>query len=157
MEHSPRTGEARTVRTPHFDLEGWVGGLAHAVARGIERHTAAHGLTVTEFTLLRVLVEKQERTSSQLAQAMPIDRARLDRVVANLVDRGLLRRRDRTADPRAMLLGLTQRGRYLAWKLHLLVQGEASKLLEGVSEEEVATLSSVVSRIVANGTALEQS
>lgn len=144
-------------RTSQFDLENWVAGLAHAIATGIERQTARHGLTVSEFTLLRAFIEKQERTLSQLADALPIEREALALMVGTLVDRGLLHRLGRTSDPRAMLLALTRRGRYLAWRLHTRMQAEHSGLLEGVSDEELATLSAVVARIVENHTALEQS
>ncbi|MCY3504655.1 MAG: MarR family transcriptional regulator [Chloroflexi bacterium] len=143
------------TRTPQFDLESWVAGLAHAIAADIERQTARHGLTVSEFTLLRAFIEKQERTFSQLAEALPIEREGLAHMVGTLVDRGLLQRR--ASDPRAMLLSLTRRGRYLAWRLHTRMQTEHSGLLEGVSDEELATLSAVVARIVENHTALEQS
>ena len=145
------------ARATQFDLEGWVAGLANAVATGIERQTERHGLTFSEFTLLRAFVEKQERTFSQLADALPIEREGLAHMVGTLVDRGLLHQRDRTSDPRAMLLALTRRGRYLAWRLHTRMQAEHSGLLEGVSDEELATLSAVVARIVENHTALEQS
>lgn len=145
------------ARTSQFDLESWAAGLAHAVATGIERQTAKHGLTFSEFTLLRALIEKQERTFSQLADVLPIERESLAHMVGTLVERGLLHRRGRTSDPRAMLLALTRRGRYLAWRLHTRMQAERSGLLEGVSDEELATLSAVVARIVENHTALEQS
>lgn len=147
----PHTG------TSQFDLESWVAGLSHAIATGIERQAARHGLTFSEFTLLRAFIEKQERTFSQLAEALPIEREGLALMVGTLVDRGLLRRGGRTSDPRAMLLALTRRGRYLAWRLHTRMQAELSRLLEGVSEEELATLTTVVARIVENHTAFQQS
>ncbi|MDE2933984.1 MAG: hypothetical protein OXS47_08975 [Chloroflexota bacterium] len=145
------------TRTSRFDLESWVAGLAHAFAAGIERQAARHGLTASEFTLLGAFIEKQERTFSQLADALPIEREGLALMVGALVDRGLLQRQGRTSDPRAMLLALTRRGRYLAWRLHTRMQTEHSGLLEGVTDEELATLSAVVARIVENHTALEQS
>ena len=145
------------TRTSQFDLESWVAGLAHAVATSIERQAARHGLTFSEFTLLRALIEKQERTFSQLADALPVEREKLAHIVGALVDRGLLHQRDRASDPRAMLLALTRRGRYLAWRLHTRMQAEHAGLLEGVSDEEMATLSAVVARIVENHAALDQS
>lgn len=157
MDRQPAGAPSSGARTLQFDLEGWVAGLAQAVVRSIERQTAAHGLTALEFALLRALVEKRERTLSQLADVLPIDRERLSQLVGKLVDRGLLRYGEGAADPRAMLLALTERGRYLAWRLYQHVQAQDSRLLEGVSEEEIATLSSVVSRIMANHALLEQS
>ena len=155
MNQQPKGEQVREGVT-HFDLEGWVTGLAQAVISSIERQTAEHGLTAAEFTLLKAFLEKQERTLAQLADVLPIDVEGLSHLVGRLVDRGLLHWRARGADPRAMLLALTTRGRYLAWRLQPRVQAEGSRLLEGVSEEEMATLAAVVSRIVANHAATEQ-
>ena len=157
MDQRAETDQVVRLHGSHFDLERWVGGLAHAVMAGIERQAARQGLTAVEFTLLRVFLEKQERTFSQLAAALPIDRERLVQLIGKLVDRGLLHRRGRGIDPRVMLLALTEEGRKIAWALHPRVRAEDSTLLEGVSKEEMDTLSSVVSRIVANQAAFEQS
>ena len=157
MDQQAGANQSPQGRGTHFDFEGWVAGLARALVSGIERQTTAHGLTAIEFTLLRVFLEKHERTFSQLADALPVDRERLVQLVGKLVDRGLLHRRDGATDHRAVLLALTERGRELAWRLSPRVQAEGSRLLEGVSQEEMDTLSSVVSRIVANHAALEQS
>lgn len=157
MDQEPADLRSSSAPTLQFDLEGWLAGLTQAVVRSIERQTAAHGLTALEFTLLRALVETRERTLSQLADVLPIDRERLAQLVGKLIDRGLLRYGEGATDPRAMLLALTERGRYLAWRLHQHVQAQDSRLLEGVSDEEMATLSSVVSRIMANHALLEQS
>lgn len=157
MDRQPADTQSIGAPTLQFDLEGWVAGLAQAVVRSIERQTTAHGITALEFALLRAFVEKRERSLAQLADILPIDRERLAPLVGKLVDRGLLRYGEGAADPRAMLLALTERGRYLAWRLCQHVQAQDSRLLEGVSEEEMATLSSVVSRIMANHAFLEQS
>ena len=157
MDKEPEDTRSTGTPTLEFDLEGWVAGLAQAVVQGIERQTSAHGLTALEFALLRALVERRERSFSQLGDVLPIDREQLVQLVGKLVDRGLLRYGEGGADPRAVLLALTMRGRYLAWRLCQHVQAQDSRLLEGVSEEEMATLSSVVSRIMANHALLEQS
>ena len=156
MDREPEGFLPPTTRTAHFDLEGWVAALAQAVVKGVERQTAAHGLSALEFALLRAFVGKGERTLSQLADALPVDRERLAHLVGRLIDRGLLRYREGATDSRAMLLALTKQGRYFAWTLHRRVQAEDSRLLEGVSAAELATLSSVVSRIVANHALLSQ-
>lgn len=156
MDHSTESFQPPEGNTPQFSLDGWVTGLAQAFVAGVERQTEAHGLTAAEFTLLGAFMKKRERTLLQLGESIPIDRERLTQLVGRLVDRGLLHWRGRTAEPRAKLLSLTQQGRYTAWRLHSHVQAAEWRLLEGVSEEEIATLSSVVSKIVANHVALEQ-
>ncbi len=157
MDREPKGTQSTGAPPLQFDLEGWVGRLAQAVVRSIEGQTAAHGLTAPEFALLRAFVEKREQSLSQLAEVLPMDRERLAQLVGTLVDRGLLHYGEGAADPHAMRLALTMRGRYLAWQLSQRIQAQDSRLLEGVSDEEMATLSSVVSRIMANHALLEQS
>ncbi len=154
VEHNHGIG-AR-ARYLHNNLEEWMAGLTYAVVAGIERQTTKHDLTAMEFTMLRAFLEQRERTFSQLAEAVPVDNERLAQLVGNLIDRGLLQQRSAAADPHTVLLALTARGRYIAWRLNPRVEAEGSRLLAGVSAEEMATLSSVVSRVVANQAALEQ-
>ena len=141
---------------PLFDLEGWVEGLARAVVAGVERQTSAQGLTAIEFTLMRVFVENPERTLPQLAEVLPIESGQLTQLVRSLTERGLLGADREEATMGLPVLALTQSGRELVWRLHMRVQAEGSRLLAGVTEAEMATLSSVVSRIVANNAALKR-
>lgn len=138
-----------------FDLEGWVEGLAQAVVAGIERQTSAQGLTAVEFTLMRVFTERPECTFHELGQALPMEEEPLGALVQSLIERGLLHTVDPATESELPLLALTQSGRELVWRLHIGVQAEGSRLLAGVTPEEMETLAAVVSRIMANHATLD--
>lgn len=154
--NQPQGDHAPQEPARQFDLGGWVEGLAQAVIAGIDRQTSAHGLTAVEFTVMRAFAERPECTLHQLGQALPIEAEQLGALVQNLVERGLLRNVSRGTENRLPTLALTQLGRERVWRLHMSVQTEGSRLLAGVSPEEMETLAAVVSRIVANHAALDR-
>ncbi len=147
--------QGRLAPGPWFDLEGWVEGLAGAVVAGIERQASPQGLTAVEFTLMRAFVHSPARTIVELGETLPIEAEQLGALVRALTERGLLRTVAAETGNGLPLLALTQSGRELVWRVDIRVRAEETRLLAGVGPEEMATLSAVASRIVANHAALE--
>jgi DNA-binding MarR family transcriptional regulator len=146
----------RAAADPSIDLGACVGGLMNTVARGMEAEVAPHGLTSLQFTLLRVFLQGEEWTATQLAQVLPVHVSRISRMVSRLVDRGLLSRRRPRSDRRIVLLSLTDEGTALTSELDRRVRAFDARLAEGVSEEEMAALASATSKIVANHSAMKR-
>ena len=96
----------------------------------------------------------EEWTTTQLAKALPVTLSRVSRVVTKMVGMGVMRRR-RRSDRRIVMLGLTEEGKALTLELHRSVQAYDAMLSEGVSEEEMAVFASVLSKVMANYTALQ--
>ncbi len=138
------------------DLGTCVTGLVNAVARGMAQIVAEHGLTHIDFALLRLFLEVEEWTPSQLAETLPLALPGISRSVTKLVDKGLVRRRRLLSDRRVVMLTLTDEGLALTKDLHRRVQAYDSRLCEGVSEEDMAAFVSVTSRVVANYEAIGQ-
>ena len=141
-------------RTLPSDLGTCVTGLVNAVARGMARIVAPHGLIHIDFALLRLFLVKEQWTSTQLALTLPLPPSTISRSVNKLVDRGLVRRRRLRRDRRVLMLTLTDRGLTLAKELHQQVKEYDSRLCEGVSQEEMAAFAAVSSRVMANFAAL---
>ena len=148
-----------------FDAESWanptdlgtcVTSLVNAVARGMARIVAAYGLTHIDFALLRLFLGREEWTTTQLAEMLPLGLSGISRSVTKLVNMGLIRRRRLLSDRRVVILTLTEEGLKLTHDLHIRVQAFDSRLCEGVSEEDMAAFVSVTSRVVANYAALGQ-
>ena len=152
-EEQPQGGPAPTP--PPLDLGECVTGLANAVARGMEEQVAPNGLIPLDFALLRLFLEREEWTTTQLAEALPVNVSRVSRVVTKMVGMGLMRRRRRRSDRRVVALALTEEGKALALELHRRVQAYDARFSEGVSEEELAVFASVLSKVMANYTALQ--
>ena len=152
-EEQPQGGPAPTP--PPLDLGECVTGLANAVARGMEEQVAPHDLIPLEFALLRVFLGEEERTTTQLAQILPVKMSRISVVVTKMVGRGLMRRRRLSNDRRVVMLSLTEEGKALTLKLHRRVQAYDARLSESVGEEEMAVFASVTSKVMTNYAALQ--
>ena len=129
--------------------------LVNAVAKGMAELVAPHDLIPLEFALLRVFLGEEERTTTQLAQILPVKMSRISVVVTKMVGRGLMRRRRLRNDRRIVMLALTEEGKALTSELDRRVQAYDARLSEGVSEEEMAVFASVTSKVMANHTALQ--
>ena len=131
------------------DLEACVAGLVNAVDKGMAKEVAPYGLTPMEFSLLRICLEK-ECTATQMAQVLPVDGARISRIVTGLVDKGLLRRRRLRDDRRIVMLRLSDEGRDLTSLVLQNMKRYDAMLTEGIGEEEMRVFMSVTARIIAN-------
>ena len=130
-------------------------GLANAVARNMAELAESNGLMPLDFVLLRLFLEREEWTTTQMAEALPVTLSLVSRVVTKMVGMGLMRRRRRRSDRRVVMLALTEEGKALTLELHRSVQAYDARLSEGVSEEELAVFASVLSKVMANYTALQ--
>ena len=134
-----------------------VTGLANAVARSIAELVESNGLMPLDFALLRLFLEREEWTTTQMAEALPVTLSRVSRVVTKMVGMGLMRRRRRHSDRRVVMLALTEEGKALTLELHRSVQAYDARLSEGVSAREMAVFTSVTSKVMANYASLVQS
>ena len=152
-QQQSRSGEAGT---PSNDMGTCVTGLANAVARSIAELVESNGLMPLDFALLRLFLEREEWTTTQMAEALPVTLSRVSRVVTKMVGMGVMRRR-RRSDRRIVMLALTEEGMALAQDLHQRVQAYDAMLSEGVSAQEMAVFTSVTSKVMANYASLAQS
>ena len=140
------------------DLEIYVAGLVNSVEKGLAKEVAPYGLTSLEFSLLRACFEDDgEHTATQLAQILPIDGARISRLVNGLVDRGLLRRRRLRSDRRVVMLRLTEEGMDLTSHVLQSMRRYHARLTEGIGEEDMRVFVAVSSKIIANHATMEMS
>ena len=153
IQQQIKSGEAGT---PSNDLGPCVAVLVNAVAKGMAELVAPHDLIPLEFALLRVFLGEEERTTTQLAQILPVKMSRISVVVTKMVGRGLMRRRRLLSDRRVVILTLTEEGMALTQDLHQRVQAYDTALSEGVSAQDMAVFTSVTSKVVANYTSLVQ-
>ena len=140
---------------PSTGLGEYVAGQVNAVARSMAVLAASFGLIPLDFALLRLFLEREEWTTTQLAEALPVNVSRVSRVVTKMVGMGLMRRRRRRSDRRVVMLALTEEGTAMTQELHQRVMAYDARLSEGIEEEEMAAFVSVTSKVMANYTALQ--
>ncbi len=155
MNQTREQSQDSSPTAPPLDLGACVAGLVNVVAKGMAELVAPHNLQPLEFALLRLFLRKERWTTTELAQVLPVTTSRISRVVTKLVEMGLLRRRRQRNDRRLVWISLTAEGKALTTELHQQVQAYDASLAKGLSPEEMATFSSLVSRILANCASLE--
>ena len=138
------------------DLASCVAGLTNTLAKGTAGHMTAYGLVPMEFALLRLFLARDEWTTTELAQELPVKVSRISHIVTKMVNRGLMRRRRLSDDRRVVKLALTDQGKELALDIHRRVQAYIERLSEGVSEEEMAAFISTTSKVMASYDAMAQ-
>ena len=128
--------------------------IFNALDKALVERASPHGVTNSEYALLWHCLEG-ERTATQLAQVLPMDGSRISRVVTDLVEKDLLRRRRLPEDRRIVMLSLTDKGTELTSRIFQDMQRYYAVLTEGISEEDMRAFASVRSKILANSASME--
>ena len=132
------------------DLGRFVASLAQAVERGITREMSSHELLPLDVHLLLICREMGECTATQLVGLLPVDAARISRLVNGLVDRGLMLRRRPRSDRRVVILRLSPEGEELTSEVSWRMEGLYAGLTQGLSEGELRAFAAAAMRIIAN-------
>ena len=149
-EASPNTQDPGSAS----DLGSCVTQLINVLARGSARIAADRELTHVDYALLRLFLEVEEWTTTQLARALPLAPSSISRTVTKLVYRGLVQRRRLLSDRRVVILTLTDEGLALTQDLHRRVRAYETGLCGNISDEELDVLTSITSKVMANYAAL---
>ena len=144
-------------RTPASELGECVIQLVNALARGTAQIAADRELSHIDYSVLRLFLEVDEWTTTQLARVVPIAPSSISRTVTKLVYRGLMQRRRLLSDRRVVILSLTDEGTAVTRELHGRVQAYEARLCRGVGEQEIAVLMSVTSTVMSNYAAVGES
>ncbi len=156
MNREPQDDPDRRIEDTVANLGWYVGDLFNILDKSMVLKVAPHGITSLEYSLLSYCLER-EYTATKLAQVLPVDAARISRIVTGLVEKGLLRRRRLRSDRRIVMLRLSEEGREVASRISQEMQRYYVILTEGIGEEEMRVFVSVTARIIANHAASEMS
>ena len=140
-----------------MDLAGHVTGLVNAVTKGMADELEPYDLSPLDFDLLRFCMARGECSATELASVLPVDASRISRIVTRMVDMNLLVRRRLRDDRRIVMLRLSDRGAELTATLRQRIATIEAQLTQNIGEEEMGVFADVVSRIIANHEALQQS
>ena len=132
------------------DMGRFVASLAYTVDRGLAREMAPCDLLPLEVHLLVICRDMGECTATQLAQLLPVDAARISRLVNSLVERDLLIRRRPRSDRRIVLLRLTPEGEELTAEVARRMQAFYAELTRGLTEGELNSFATAALQIIAN-------
>lgn len=111
---------------------------------------AAVGLSSGQPKLLEYLYICGDADQKTIAANSGIEAATAGTVLAGMEEKGLIIRRRSDSDKRAVIVGLTDKGRNAA-KSAVGIFGEADKkALEGLSEKEIAVVCDILEKVCAN-------
>lgn len=137
-------------------LEDHVANLLAAVEKGMAAVLAPYGLIGLEFKLLKFCMRNEECTATQLAEVLPMDPARISRLVNGLVEKRLLARRRLTSDRRIVMLSLTEAGRRRTLESDEAIQEFFESLSRGITVEALRAFVSIAVTMTANYDAMRQ-
>lgn len=109
-------------------------------------------LTMTEWALLGKLFESRENGVhlADIANALGVEPPLVTTMVSQLEKKGLLGRKEDIRDRRAKYIYLTDEGKALVPQIEETMQATINGLMEGLTEEEIATFLKVLSVISKN-------
>lgn len=128
----------------------------HRCARALRRHLLAMmadldlDLTPEQWFVLNKLRQKDGQSQVELGAEIFADRPNMSRILAGMLDRGLVTRRADVEDARRHLVGLTARGRRTHDKIAKVVPGVRQAIFSGISPEDIETTMRVLERIEHN-------
>ena len=129
------------------------GSLLHRVGREVVNATdhglRAFGLTSQQASLLMNLAAGP-RTPTELIDVLGTDTAAVTRLVDRVEAAGLVRRERHPSDRRSVTVELTDEGRALLPRIAPVFGGVTERLFAGFTEAEVATVSTLLQRMLAN-------
>ncbi|MEK8031646.1 MarR family transcriptional regulator [Ideonella sp. DXS29W] len=130
--------------------------LSSVLAQADER-LASLDLTHAQWLPLFKLAVKDCHTVAALAREVELDPGAMTRSLDRLEAKGLVRRERSTEDRRVVNLVLTDEGRAAAMKVPPVMAEVLNNHLKGFTEAEWQQLVSLLTRMVANGEAMQQS
>jgi DNA-binding MarR family transcriptional regulator len=126
------------------DVATGLNSAAIHLVRRLRRADESLGVTPARLSALSVLVFGGPRSISALAEAEQVTGPTMSRIVAALVDAGLVERDPDPDDARAVVLTATPTGRSLMERGRRQRVDRLVRDLEGLDESEVATLREAV-------------
>ena len=134
-----------------------VSSLAKVVAVAVRLEMERGNLRPYEFAVMQLFCQRSDWTATQLAEKLPLNPSRMSRVVDQLVNRRLLRRRRSKTDRRVVNLALTDNGGEMIAAAHFRIISYQAALLKDVSNEELSGFFATTRKVIQNFTDLPQS
>ncbi|MCR5886324.1 MarR family transcriptional regulator [Hymenobacter sp. J193] len=111
---------------------------------------AGIAITIDQWLVLRVIEEDQGLTQTEIAERVLKDQASVARMIALLLKHGLLASESVAHDARRNRLQVTPQGQATLAAVEPVILRNRAQALQGISDEELATLRRLLERIYLN-------
>ncbi len=123
--------------------------LSHSVSNSIATvYDQRFGLTIPEWRVIVILGRFPGLSAVEVAERTLMDKVAVSRAVTKLLKNGRIEREFADADRRRSILNLSDKGKQVLDEIAPLALEMESTLLEGLSQEEVAVLNSIIDRLL---------
>lgn len=121
-----------------------------ALHRTIDSKMAALDLTAMQWGPLMLIAYGKANTAAELSRCGGVETSTMTRMLDRLEAKGLLIRKRSESDRRIIYLELSREGKALVSKVPDLLAESLNKHLAGFDAQELATVKSLLRRIIAN-------
>lgn len=154
MSQVAKTGQADVLKLAE-SFSQQLGVTARRVAQLFAGQYATQcGLNPAEWRVLAVIAEQGTVSPSTVSAASDMDKVRVSRAVASLVQRGLVKQATDTRDGRVRQLSLTRKGAAAHATAEPLTRKLETALADGMSKADFAALRKALSLLDAQATKL---
>lgn len=129
-----------------------VSSLTKVISMAVNIEMERFGLRPDEFAVMQLFCHRPEWTATQLTEKTALDPSRISRLVDQLVNRHLLRRRRSRTDRRVVNLALTDNGGEKIAAAHSRIISYQAGLLKDVSDEELRGFFATARKVIQNYT-----
>lgn len=122
--------------------------VSNAVSQEFARKLAGEGITVAEWAMLRSLYANDRVTPTALADRMSLSKGAISKLVARLLEKGLIEREGDPDDKRAYTLSLSATGAERVPALARIADENDADFFEVLSHKESATLRGLLHALI---------
>ena len=124
--------------------------LSHTISTTIAKaYEKQFGISIPEWRVIAILGRFPGLSAVEVAERTMMDKVAVSRAVTKLIKKGRIDREFADADKRRSILNLSEEGRKLHDEIAELALGFERDLLQGLSEEELKQLNSIMERLLA--------
>ena len=120
------------------------------------KHTLGKDVTPQKVYVLELLELDKKITMNELSRGMDLDSSAVSTLVSRMEKNGLIKRTHGTQDRRTVFVQLTKKGNKLRDKIRSKFNTLTEYIGENISEDEIATLKRIVSKLAVNQKNLQE-
>lgn len=131
-----------------YKLESSIKAYRQLAQRNIT--TSGLDITVDQWLIMKVILEKGELKQNEIAEKVFKDAASVTRIIDLLINKEYLSREMHGDDRRRTQLKLTSKGKSIISKVQVIIQKNRTLALNKISEGKIIEMSKILSTIISN-------
>ena len=122
--------------------------LANRIGRAFAAELESREVSIAEWRVLMTLAQHQNASGQEITGRWAMDKMAINRAIKNLEERGLIRKKRRTADRRTINLALTLKGQKIYDDLLPMANNRYHALMSGLDKREEKQLRQTLLKLI---------